>query len=291
MSATVVLCRGLWLPTSLPNREHELARRTPCDSATERQRDSSIHHQAAAATRKQHHLMQNSTGRTLVRATTAVVLALMAMTTALVSSGGAAAAPAPEPVAFKLRSTGTGITMHVANGSITSADGWVAINDTTGRKVWTMPLSYSLNKLQFPITIRHNGKYDAVLTPSRNKALAIPVSTRTYEASRLFAEQDYAKKKKACAKPKTDKDGYRSRQARDTAARNDVAKEFGTARIGTFVGMAIGFIVTLPLGGIEGAVVGAVIGTLVAGGPTLISAVNRYFTTLTTPFRATVCPK
>ena len=102
-----------------------------------------------------------------------------------------------------------------------------------------------------PITIRHNGKYDAVLTPSRNKALAIPVSTRTYEASRLFAEQDYAKKKKACAKPKTDKDGYRSRQARDTAARNDVAKEFGTARIGTFVGMAIRIHRHVAAGGIE----------------------------------------
>ena len=55
--------------------------------------------------------------------------------------------------------------------------------------------------------------------------------------------------------------------------------------------MAIGFIVTLPLGGIEEAVVGAVIGTLVAGGPTLISAVNRYFTTLTTPFRGHGLPK
>lgn len=236
--------------------------------------------------------MQNLTGRTLVRVTTAAVLAIFALTTAFLSTGGAAAAPAPKPVSYKLLNTGKGVKMHVGNGTITSEDGWVAINDTAGRKVWTMPLSYSLNKLQFPIDIRHDGKYDAVLTPSQDKSRAVPVSTKTFESSKLIAEQDYAKKKKKCDKAMTDKDGYKSKQERDDAALSRVTSQLGTATaIGTFIGTAIGFIVTLPAGGVEGAAIGAVIGTIVAGGPTLVYAVSRYFTTLGTPFKATVCPK
>ncbi|MFZ2240956.1 MAG: hypothetical protein WAV90_15700 [Gordonia amarae] len=239
--------------------------------------------------------MQNLTGRTVVRVITASVLAVFAMTTAFMSTGGAAAAPAPKPVSYKLLNTGKGVKMHVGNGTITSDDGWLAINDTAGRKVFTMPLSYSIDKLQFPIDIRHNGKYDAVLTPSQNKSLAVPVSTKTFEASKLFAEQDYAKKKKQCSKTMTDKDGYKSRQERDDAALNRVTSQLGTATaIGGFVGTAIGAIIGLAFAGIGmpfGATIGGIVGTLAAGGPTLVYAVNRYFTTLNTPFRANTCPR
>lgn len=239
--------------------------------------------------------MQNLTGRTLVRATTAAVLAIFAMTTAFMSTGGAAAAPAPKPVSYKLLNTGKGVKMHVGNGTITSEDGWLAINDTAGRKVFTMPLSYSIDKLQFPIDIRHDGKYDVVLTPSQDKTRAVPVSTKTFEASKLIAEQDYAKKKKKkCDKAMTDKDGYKSKQERDDAALNRVTSQLGTATaIGGFVGTVIGAIigiagvVTIPIG----AGVGGILGTIAAGGPTLAYAVNRYFTTLNTPFKANTCPR
>ena len=239
--------------------------------------------------------MQNPSVRTPVRITTAMVLAIFAMTTAFIGSGGAAAAPA-DPVSYKIWRAGDSIKLHVGNGTITSEDGWVAINDTAGRKVWTAPLSYAVDKLQFPIGITHRTKYDATLTPSTDKTLATPVSTRTFKAFKLVAERDYAKKKStACAKDKTDKDGYKSRQERDDAALSRVTSQLGTATaIGGFVGTAIGAIVGLAFAGIGitvGAPVGGIIGTIVAGGPTLMYAASRYFTTLNTPFKADTCPK
>ncbi|GAB07778.1 hypothetical protein GII30_19220 [Gordonia amarae] len=239
--------------------------------------------------------MQNLTGRTVVRVITASVLAIFAMTTAFMSTGGAAAAPAPKPVSYKLLNTGKGVKMHVGNGTITSDDGWLAINDTAGRKVFTMPLSYSIDKLQFPIDIRHNGKYDAVLTPSQDKARAKALSPAGFAAAQLRIQQDYAKKKKKCDKAMTDKDGYKSRQERDDAALNRVTSQLGTATaIGGFIGTVIGFIAGVPLfgvGGVAGAGIGGVVGTIIAGGPTLLYAATNYLTTLNTPFKATVCPR
>lgn len=236
--------------------------------------------------------MQNSTGRTLVRATTAVVLALMAMTTALVSSGGAAAAPAPEPVAFKLRSTGTGITMHVANGSITSADGWVAINDTTGRKVWTMPLSYSLENLQFPIKVVKSSKTAVSLKPVTYLALAKPADAKSVAAARTMAF-DYAKKQNP------ESAGYRTKKERDDAALNRFQSEVGAGMtITSVIFAAIGVVVGVALIGVvgcativacvpalaAGVTLGGIAGTVLGGGGSVVVAGMRYFQTITAPF-------
>ena len=242
--------------------------------------------------RRQYH-MQNLTGRTPVRLFTAAVLAIFALTTAFMSSGGAADAPSADPVKYLIAPTvDKRVNLSVKNGSIKTDNGWVSILDNKGSKVWTMPLSYSLENLQFPIKVVKSSKTAVSLKPVTYLALAKPADAKSVAAARTMAF-DYAKKQNP------ESAGYRTKKERDDAALNRFQSEVGAGMtITSVIFAAIGVVVGVALIGVvgcativacvpalaAGVTLGGIAGTVLGGGGSVVVAGMRYFQTITAPF-------
>lgn len=244
--------------------------------------------------------MHNLTGRTLVRLSTAAILAIFAMTTAFMSNGGAAAAPAADPVKYLISTTADKkVNLSVKNGSITTDDGWVSILNKKGGTVWTMPLTYSLENLQFPIKVVKSRANFVTLKPITDPALAKPADAKSVAEARTMAF-NYARKQNP------ESAGYRTKKERDDAALNRFQSEVGAGMtISSVVFAVIGVVIGIGLIGTigcltivacvpaltAGVALGGIAGTVLGGSGSVVVAGLRYFQTINAPFTPPVTKK
>ncbi len=187
----------------------------------------------------------------------------VACAASVLTAATANAAPAAQNIGYNANLVGNHIVLTTTAGSLRTANGELQILDSTGRVVTEFPLSYSINNVSHPIQASARGR-SATLTPQ------IP--------GRIQVDQPL------------------TRQERDQQALNQLGSNVSTAvaiggLIGTLIGAAVGcvllsFLPPIPIltGCVTGSAIGALAGTVIAGGPTLIGAVDQYFRTIRSPF-------
>ena len=217
--------------------------------------------------------------RAVTRLLTAAVIAVLALTTALMSGGGSATA-APADVKYKVSRTADKVLLSVTDGSITQDGKLVSIRNSAGRALWSMPLTYSHDRLQFPIKVEQYSSDRVALVPITDRKLGVAADSEQIALVRKYAN-----------------DGYQTRQERDDAALKRFNSELAAGMtvstivltaIGAVVGAALGCVGTIwaacAPGLIGGAAIGGIAGTIVGGGGSVVVAGIRYFQTVTSPF-------
>ncbi|MET7772946.1 ammonium transporter [Nocardia sp. NPDC005366] len=204
----------------------------------------------------------------ILRKITAASVPLAAAIAVGVGAGASHAQPVEAKVpdiGYHTRLVGNTVVTTLTGGTFDVTGDSVTIEDAAGRPVTTMPLSFRLGGLEFPLP--HVVRDDATvleLTVIQDREHARPVAV-TPVASAI--------------------ENLRAQDAFET--------QFGIATaVGTFVGTVIGAGIGLIgfLGGglgigtvATGAAIGGIVGTLVVGGPALIIAGIDMINTLTAP--------
>ncbi|WP_067833307.1 hypothetical protein [Nocardia lijiangensis] len=175
-----------------------------------------------------------------------------------------AAAPVPD-IGYEAKLIGDTIITTLTGGSFELTGNTVAIEDSAGRAVVTLPLSVRQDGLEFPLphAVRDGGRV-LELKAVKNVEQARPVQA-TPVASLAENQQ----------------------------AMNLFASQFGIATaVGGFIGTALGALIGLAglitgpgviASVITGASIGGIIGTIVVGGPTLAIAGFDLLNTLAAP--------
>ncbi|MEE4025149.1 glycine zipper family protein [Gordonia sp. PKS22-38] len=187
------------------------------------------------------------------------------------------------PTTYDIHTTPSSFTITVHNGTISTANGVLAIRNSAGATAFQMPLSYRKEYQQFPIDAKTVGN-SATLIPSRDLSRANPVSPAEVEPLRVEAATKQV-------------DGPRTKQERDDQALARFNQTLGAGfTIAQLVGTVLGAIVGGVLGCAGGIVVGClpfiplgagiggIIGLALGGGGTLIVAAIQYFETINSPF-------
>ncbi|WP_431963878.1 ammonium transporter [Nocardia sp. bgisy134] len=200
----------------------------------------------------------------ILRKITAAVVPLVAAVA--VGAGTVHAQPAAAPVpdiGYEAKLIGDTIITTLTNGSFELTGNSVAIEDSAGNAVVTLPLSVRQDGLEYPLPhkVRDDGRV-LELTAVKNAAQARPVQA-TPVASLMENQQ----------------------------AMNAFASQFGIATaVGGFIGTALGALIGLTgiitgpgviASVITGASIGGIIGTIIVGGPTLVVAGIDLLSTLT----------
>ncbi|MEE3853259.1 glycine zipper family protein [Gordonia sp. LSe1-13] len=188
------------------------------------------------------------------------------------------------PTTYDIHTTPSSFTITVHNGSISTANGVLAIRNSAGATAFQMPLSYRKEYQQFPIDAKTVGN-SATLIPSRDLSRANPVNPAEVEPFRVAAQQVDAPR----TKQERD-DQALARFNQELSAGITISSLVGTvlgAVIGGAIGCAIGFpaagigcLPGIPLGGSLGGIIGLALG----GGGSLIYAAVQYFETINSPF-------
>jgi hypothetical protein len=201
----------------------------------------------------------------ILRKITAVAVPIVAAVAVGAGTSYAEPASAPTPdIGYEAKLVGDKVVTTLTNGVFEVAGTSVAVKDTAGNTVVTLPLSMRQDGLEFPLPhqVLDAGRV-LELTPVKDYAQARPTVTPVASPRENMRAQD------------------------------NFLSQFGIATaIGAFVGTIIGALVGLAgiIGGptviasvIAGAGIGGVIGTIVVGGPTLVIAGIDLIGTLVAP--------
>ncbi|MEV6392580.1 ammonium transporter [Nocardia xishanensis] len=200
----------------------------------------------------------------ILRKITAVVVPLVAAVA--VGAGTVHAQPAAAPVpdiGYEAKLIGDTIITTLTNGSFELTGNSVAIKDSKGNAVVTLPLSVRQDGLEYPLPHKvRDDRRVLELTAVKNTAQARPV--QAVPVASLMENQQ---------------------------AMNAFASQFGIATaVGGFIGTALGALVGLAgiitgpgviASVITGASIGGIIGTILVGGPALVVAGIDLISTLT----------
>ncbi|AHH21502.1 putative membrane protein [Nocardia nova SH22a] len=207
----------------------------------------------------------------------AVACAATVVTSTVITAGNSGAEPVPGVVSYHARLTGSSVTVDVEQGSFAlDSAGRVAVRDSAGRVLDSLPLTYSVGDQQLPIYARIDS-----------------------DATTLTLTPDTAELRRDALVPVAS-------PLENQLAMNDLinAVSIGTsvgALLGTAVGGALGIglgvvlagascavlsvgcvIAVLPIVSLAGAA-GGIAGLVLGGGPSTAFGVYRYLMTITAP--------
>lgn len=227
-----------------------------------------------------HHILPNR-----LRITTILALVVTALATF-----PALAHAKPGDVAYTVNRVGNTIEIAVRNGTLITSGGRLAVRNSAGAELISMPLSYRMEDRQFPIDARGEGAR-TTLTPIRDPRRSVAVSPVEVESARMLA----ANQRNKWATP-------RNRQERDNQALALFNEQLRAGMsISSIVGAVTGFIIGGVIGCLLAGVItlgigclpamatfgslGSISGLILGGGGSLIVAGVQYFQTINSPFR------
>ncbi|MFC9790380.1 ammonium transporter [Rhodococcus sp. NPDC127528] len=193
------------------------------------------------------------------------MLAVAALGIGAGTSHAQPAAPAPEKINWDSKVVDKSVVTTIDAGAFkVSGDGKnIELQDGTGHAVVSLPLSWQLNALQFPMDqkVSEDGK-TVTLTPVFDLGKAKPI------AGNLVAQpiNGAGLAVKDIASPDE------NLKAQQTFSSQLAIATASGGLIGTIVGAVVGTFIMPAIGTITGAGIGGIVGTIAVGGPTLVAA-------------------
>ncbi|WP_199743013.1 hypothetical protein [Nocardia stercoris] len=192
----------------------------------------------------------------------------------------AAPAPAPADIAYSVKLVDHTVVAKLAGGTFAlstlpgatpeaPAQQVLDIKDATGALAAQLPLNFRLAGTQIPVQpqIGDNGA-SVALVPTAPTGLVVDTSA-PIDALAVPAPAAPAAGQAPAAAQLSDI----ASDTENQRAMADFSTKFGLATsIGTFVGTALGCILTIFVGCAPGAAVGGIVGTMLTGGPVLMSS-------------------
>ncbi|NUS43261.1 MAG: hypothetical protein HOQ24_06185 [Mycobacteriaceae bacterium] len=216
-------------------------------------------------------------------AVSAMVIAAMGIGTGAVNAAPAAPQASqytavqgqlPGGVGYTVSAVDKSVVLRADAGSLTARGNVFEVRDRTGKVLTSLPLTYQLNGMQWPIAAKVQGR-TATLTPITDPVKAVPVKP--------VAAEDF--------------NSALSQASVEIGLAWAVASVIGTV-VGGGIGCVVGAIVGTalmpaifiagPIGGclagiVAGSALGGVIGNLVLGVPVTIGSAIKFFDTINKP--------